>query len=127
MLTSLVGGRGYGPDDVAIPLDASAPARLDTAAVPGFRWTGQLTPFVRVRDLSAAPGAVYDYIGWTFEDGATVTFRYDVPGGLAGNGYPQFTANAVPLVVPEPGVALLLALGLAGLATGARDFRDTLR
>lgn len=124
MLTSLVAGRGYGPDDVAIPLDASAPASLDPTAVPGFVWTGQLTPFVRVRDLSAAPGAVYDYIGWTVEDGATVTFRYDLPNGLVGNGYPQLTANAVPLVVPEPGVALLLALGLAGLATGARDGRQ---
>ncbi|MEZ4331137.1 MAG: PEP-CTERM sorting domain-containing protein [Myxococcota bacterium] len=127
MLTSLVAGRGYGPDDVAIPLDALAPASLDTTAVPGFDWTGELTPFVRVRDVSAAPRDVYDYIGWTVEDGATVTFRYDVPAGLVGNGYPQFTANAVPLVVPEPGAALLLGLGLAGLATGTRDLREARR
>lgn len=120
MLTSLVGGRGYGPDDVVIPLGAAIPAGLDTSAVPGFVFSGALTPFVRVQDRSAAPGALYDYLGWTVEDGSTVTFRYDVPGGLAGNGYPQLTANAVPLVVPEPHAALLLALGLAGLTLGSR-------
>lgn len=123
LLTSLVGGLGYGPDDVAIPLAATPPAHLDPSAVPRFLWTGGLTPFVRVRDLSATPGAVYDYIGWTVEDGSSVTFRYDVPSGLAGTGYPQLTANAVPLVVPEPGAALLLGLGLAVLAAGPRPLQ----
>lgn len=119
MLTSLVGGLGYAPADVAIELAPAVPANLDTSAVPGFVWSGGFTPFVRVRDLSSSP-TVYDYIGWTVQEGSRVTFRYVLPSGLKGGAYPAFTANAVPLVVPEPGAALLLALGLAGLAAGGR-------
>ncbi|MFO0689876.1 MAG: PEP-CTERM sorting domain-containing protein [Myxococcota bacterium] len=119
MLTSLVGGQGYAPGDVAIDLAPPVPASLDTSAVPGFVWSGGFTPFVHVRDLSAAP-TVYDYVGWTVQEGSRVTFRYVLPSGLKGGAYPAFTANAVPLVVPEPGAVVLMALGLAGLAAGSR-------
>lgn len=119
LLTSLVGGLGYAPADVAIELAPVAPANLDTSAVPGFVWGGSFDPFVHVRDLSATP-TIYDYIGWTVQEGSRVTFRYELPSGLKGGAYPAFTANAVPLVVPEPGAALLLALGLASLAAGRR-------
>ena len=115
MLTSLVGGVGYGPSDVAIELNPALPAALNTSAIPGFVWNGGFSPFVRIRDLANSPAAIYDYIGWTVQDGSTVTFRYDVLTSLKGNAYPKFTANAVPVVVPEPGAALLLGLGLAGL------------
>lgn len=120
MLTSLASGLGYTPSDVAIELNPAVPASLNTSAVPGFVWNGGFTPFVRIRDLASAPTATYDYVGWTVQDGATVTFRYDVLTSLKGNAYPKFTANAVPTVVPEPGVALLLGLGLAGLAARGR-------
>ncbi len=117
MLTSLVGGLGYTPSDVVIELNPAVPAGLNTSAVPGFVWNGGFTPFVRVRDLYDAPTSIYDYIGWTVEDGTTLTFRYDVLTSLKDNTYPTFTANALPLVVPEPGAAILLGLGLAGLAS----------
>ena len=100
---------------MAIELNPAVPAGLNTSAVPDFVWNGGFTAFVHVRDLYAAPASIYDYIGWTVEDGATLTFRYDVLTSLKGNAYPKFTANAVPVVVPEPGAALLLGLGLAGL------------
>lgn len=119
MLTSLVSGVGYTPSDVAIELNPAVPANLNTSAVPGFVWNGGFSPFVRIRDLTNSPLSVYDYIGWTVQDGTTVTFRYDVLTSLKGNAYPKFTANAVPVVVPEPGAALLLGLGLAGLSCRA--------
>lgn len=116
MLTSLVGTLGYSPADVSIELDPIAPTGLDTSAVPGFVFDGSFDPVVRVRDPYDPPATVYDYIGWTVVQGSRVSFRYDVLTQFQGSSYPQFTANAVPVVVPEPGGAVLLGLGLAGLA-----------
>jgi hypothetical protein len=118
MLTSLVGGLGYTPSDVAIELSPAVPGSLNTSAVPGFVWNGGFTPFVRVHDVANAPASIYDYIGWTVHDGSTVTFRYDVLTGLKSGAYPKFSANVVPVVVPEPAGALLVGLGLALLVTG---------
>jgi len=123
MLTSLVGGLGYAPNEVAIELDPSVPAGLDTSAVPGFVWDGDFDGFVHVRDAYAPP-TLYDYVGWTVQHGSRVVFRYDVLTQLRGGAYPQFSANAVPSVVPEPGAALLVGLGLAALAIGGRRARD---
>jgi len=116
MLTSLVGTLGYSPSEVVIELDPTIPAGLDTSAAPGFVFDGSFDSFVRVRDPYVPPTTVYDYVGWTVQHGSRVLFRYDVLTQLRGSSYPQFSANAVPVVVPEPGVALLFGLGLAGLA-----------
>jgi hypothetical protein len=124
MLTSLVGGLGYTPSDVAIELSPAVPASLNTSAVPGFVWNGGFTPFVRIHDVTGAPASIYDYIGWTVQDGSVVTFRYDVLTGLENGAYPKFSANAVPVVVPEPGIVSLVGLGLALLSRrGARGRR----
>jgi len=124
MLTSLVGSLGYSPADVVIELDPIAPTNLDTSAVPGFVFDGRFDPFLRVSDPYDPPATVYDYVGWTVAQGSRVSFRYDVLTRFQGSSYPQFTANAVPVVMPEPGGAVLLGLGLAGLASrGGRGAR----
>jgi hypothetical protein len=115
MLTSLVETLGYSPAEVAIELDPSVPVGLDPSAVPAFVFDGSFDSFVRVSDPYDPPATVYDYVGWTVQQGSRVLFRYDVTQ-FHGSSYPQFTANAGPIAVPEPGVALLFGLGLAGLA-----------
>ena len=124
LLTGL-GNTDYDPSEVSVELDPMVDPSLDTSAVPNFVYGGAFTPFVHIRDLAAAQSheIIYDYIGWTVEDGDSVTFRYDVSVGPNGRQAPVFTLNATPIIVPvpEPGTALLMGLGLAGLSfSGAR-------
>jgi len=109
----------YDPADVTIELDGFAPMGLDTSAVPAFasRYDSDFDSFVHLQYLTTDGLQVLaNYIGWTVQDGDIVTFRYDVVGGSIGGFTPQLSANATPLVVPEPGVAVLMGLGLGGLA-----------
>jgi hypothetical protein len=120
LLTGL--GGSYDPSQVSIELNPTAPAGLDTSAVMGFVFDGTFSDdFVHIEDLTnEGMGDVYDYIGWTVVDGGSVTFRYDVSVAPNGQGSPALFANAIPTVVPEPGTALLMGLGLAGLASAGR-------
>lgn len=123
MLTSTAGISGYARNEVQVELNPTAPAGLDTSAVPGFSFGGSFNPFVRIEDTTfATSGVVYDYIGWNVTDGDTVSFRYEVLTAPNGRATPQLTANALPfiVVVPEPGTAILMGLGLAGLAASSR-------
>lgn len=115
-------GPSYDPSEVSIELNPTAPLALDTSAVSGFVFNGMFSDdFVHVEDLTnVGIGDVYDYIGWTLVDGDSVTFRYDVSVAPSGLGSPALFANAIPVVVPEPGTALLMSLGLAGLAFAGR-------
>lgn len=107
----------YEPGDVAVELDPALPSNLVTTAVPDFVWNDSFTPFVRVHDELFG----LDYVGWTVDGvGDSVTFRYDVATAPSAFGTPQLFTNATSLVVPEPGTALLMGLGLAGLAIAGR-------
>jgi hypothetical protein len=115
----------YDASEVTIALDPTVPSDLDTSGV-NFDFTG-FTPFVTIRDETydhAGSEFIYQYIGWDVSDGDTVTFRYDVSVAPGPRAPVALTANAVDLtVVPEPGTALLMALGLAGLAASGRPGR----
>ena len=121
-LDSLALGSPYALSEVSIELDPTTTtpdfATLDTSAVPDFaaRFDGTYDPFVHVQFTTVNGLSVLaDYIGWTVQDGDIVTFRYDVSVGAIGGDTPQLMANAIPIVVPEPGTALLMGLGLVGL------------
>ena len=116
---SLTSDPAYDLGNVSIELNPFAPEGLDASAVGFFEenFDGSFDPFVHVQFTTTGGSMVLaDYVGWTVEDGDIVTFRYDVVGGPVGGFAPQLTANAVPIVVPEPETALLMALGLAGLS-----------
>jgi hypothetical protein len=118
-LNSLTDDPPYDLADVTIELDGFAPMGLDTSAVPVFesRYDADFDAFVHIQDMAMDGVRVLaDYVGWTVEDGDIVTFRYDVTGGSIDGFAPQLTANATPIVVPEPGIALLMGLGLGGLS-----------
>lgn len=109
----------YGPGDLFVELNPTAPVGLDTSAVPNFRFDGAFDPFLHVIDLDrVGADPRYDYIGWEIpNDGSpfeTLSFRYEVTNPVDGR-IPFIGANAV--VVPEPGTALMMGLGLAGLAS----------
>ena len=115
-------GATYQPGEVVVELNPLVPLGLDTSAVPGFVWNETFDPFVHVEDVSfqSSFGVTYDFLGWTVREGDTITFRVDVLTGANGRGAPSFLVGAIPLVVPEPGTAMLFGLGLAGLVVGGR-------
>jgi hypothetical protein len=118
-LNSLTADPAYDPANVTVELDGFAPMGLDTSAVPAFasRYDADFDSFVHLQYLTTNGLQVLaNYIGWTVEDGDIVTFRYDVVGGSIEGFTPQLSANATPLVIPEPGVAVLMGLGLGGLS-----------
>lgn len=123
-------GDVFSPSEVSIALDPTAPTSLDTSAVPGFVFDGTFTPFVRIEDVACMNSdGTCSYLGWTIDApggssiGQTVTFRYDVSTPPAGRDTPQLLFNAVPVLVPEPGTALLVGLGLIGLSARERALR----
>ena len=115
-------GNTYSTDEVVVELNPVAPAALDTSAVPGFNWDGSFDAFTQIIDNGAPPGT-YHHIGWQVMLGDSVTFQYDVLTSPNGRGTPPLTANATT-VVPEPGTALLMGLGLIGLASGRARLKE---
>jgi hypothetical protein len=101
-LSGLSSSPAYGFDDVSVELDPTNPGYV-------------FTPLLH---LTLTPGSTtYHYFGFELDSiGQSVTFRYDVSAMLAG-GTPRIATNAL---VPEPGTAALLAIGLAGLALRQR-------
>jgi hypothetical protein len=100
----------YTPAEVQIELNPVV-AGLDTSAVPGFEFDDSFDTYSHLVYSSA-----YDYIGWNTSLGDRISFQYNVLTAPGTRGTPQLMANATA-VVPEPGAALLMGLGLAGLAS----------
>jgi hypothetical protein len=114
------------PSIVRIALDPALSVGLDTSAVPGFVFdpsngVGGFDVPIAVRDeIDAAAGMIYYHLGFTVQDGDRVTLRIDVDASASVQPVPQLFANATPVVVPEPGTALLMGLGLLGLSWAGR-------
>lgn len=123
--TSAASGDIYRADEVSIALDPTVPLGLNTSAVPGFNFDGSFSSMVRIEDLGCSNSDGYcNYLGWTVTGiSDTVTFRFDISTAPDGRDTPILLFNAVPIVVPEPGTALLMALGLTGLSFGGRRRR----
>jgi hypothetical protein len=122
---------GYLSSEVDIGVDAVAPAGLDTSATPGVELDpispSGFDPYVLVRDETFGTGSAADlFLGWTVVAGVgdKITFFFEVDPlreDSDGTPYaPQFRIAAIPVVVPEPGTALLMGFGLVGLARSRR-------
>ena len=112
-LSGLTGA--YAPGEVQVELNPVVPVGLDTSAVPGFAFDGSFDTYSHLVYTSGS-GSTFDYIGWNTTFGDRISFQYDVLTAPGTRGTPQLMANATA-VVPEPGTALLMGLGLAGLAS----------
>ncbi len=110
-------GSGYSTSEVTLELNPTVPMGLDTSGIPGFGFQS----LVHVEDVTEAPFPIYHYVGWRVQLGDTFSMRYDVLTAPEGRAAPQLMVNAIGrAIVPEPGTALLMGLGLACLATGKR-------
>lgn len=124
LLTSI--GLADDPNVVRIALDPTLPAGFDSLAVPDFvldpsNGVGGFDVPIAVRDETfATQSVIYDYLGFTVQDGDRVIFQIDVDAAGSVQPTPQLLANATPVVVPEPGTALLMGLGLLGLSWAGR-------
>jgi len=123
---------GYLSSEVDIGVNATAPPGLDTRLTPGVELDPSspsgFDPFVLVRDETFGTGSAADlFLGWTVVAGVgdKITFFYEVDPlreDTEGIPYaPQFRIAAIPVVVPEPGTAVLIGFGLAGLTRSRRQ------
>lgn len=119
LLSGLAPG-AYSAAEVQVELDPVVPVGLDAGDIPGFAFDGSFDPFVRVYDEFED---AY-YLGWTVSAGDVVAFQYDVLVDPMGRSGVPLMANATPVVIPEPGATVLMALGLVGLASVGRERRS---